>query len=220
MRPDFFGDSYDIVKREIIRGLAPPEHWVVHPMYFVEEPEVEFLNQYEEFLGISLVEGWNNARSEVCAVGQRFQKHIFLDPDTGFWVSIPRVRHRGHQANWSEHLCVEELVEIATVDGRKHSLTLVYDQSYSRNRTFVQRRERAAEKLEQIHELSENDVYGVAYVSHSVLIWVSADKDGLIEATQRFLAHSQLPNPLPNPRLIGGPGLPLHVVPVAQAQGI
>jgi hypothetical protein len=41
MRPKFFGDSYDLVKREIIHGLASDKKWTVHPMYFVFDSEPE-----------------------------------------------------------------------------------------------------------------------------------------------------------------------------------
>ena len=86
MHPDFFGDSYDLVKREIIHGLATAEKWAVHPMYFNFDPEPDpnFIDEYAEFLGIELAVR-DTARDDLVDVSTACQQHLFLDPDTGLW---------------------------------------------------------------------------------------------------------------------------------------
>ncbi len=33
MRMEFFGDSYDVVKRFLLRSIAPDAEWVAFPMF-------------------------------------------------------------------------------------------------------------------------------------------------------------------------------------------
>ena len=144
MNHNFFGDSYDLVKRTIIHGLArSTEEWAVHPMYFSQPPKnifvrENFVHHYTEFLGIGLVEGHNYVRENVREIGVLCPSHLFLDPDTGL---------RLHGGPGPQHLDVLELAAIANAPVRKHKLTLVYDQSYSRQDRLTGRKERAHEKL-------------------------------------------------------------------------
>ena len=193
MNPEKFGDSYDFVKREIIHGLAPADKWDIHPMFFARPQRFNFASQHARFLGISVVEGRIYHRNLVTDVGSGCLNHLFLDPDKGLTVPRRPVRHRRHAVSWNEHICVEELTAIATAEGRKHKLTLVYDQSYSRNIKLEKRMELAAEKLERIRELSGNRLYGVAYVSHVAFIWVSANPGTVVTATRRLRTKKRIP---------------------------
>ena len=187
MNPAFLGDSYDFVKRTIIHGLAPStEEWAVHPMYFSQPRknifvQENFVHQYTEFLGIGLVDGHNYVRENVGEIGALCPSHLFLDPDTGLRI---------HGGPGPQHLDVPELAAIANAPVRKHKLTLVYDQSYSRQLRLEGRMEKAQGKL---GALRDHDIYGAAYVSHLVFIWVSADQDTVIAATNRLIACSRLP---------------------------
>ena len=198
MNPQKFGDSYDFLKRVIIPVLVA-EDWAVHPMYFDATPNQRFLNQYSMFLDIDLVDGWDEPRSEVSAVGQRCQNHLFLDPDTG--LRVPGPTELGHGQHRRTHLNIPELVEIATARGREHRLTLVYDQSYPRHIRLDDRLQRVQEKLTLLHGLG---VYGDAYVSHVAFIWVSASQDAVAAATRQIAAIPGFPVLHPVRRIIKG----------------
>ncbi len=184
MRPELFGDSYDFVKRDLIHWLAPAEEWATHPMYFDEEPEPDFVAIHAAFLGIAVAEGNIADRDSVIAVGEHCPQHLLLDPDTGLWASTKRPN-----GGWDKHIRIGELAQIAQAPLRQDKLTLVFDQSYSRTGD-KERRVLAWNKLER---LRERRIYGVAYVSHAVFIWVSANTDTLTRATQWLLNCSHLP---------------------------
>ena len=189
MHPNFFGDSYDLVKREIIHGLAPTNEWATHPMYFDfdQAPEQGFVDRYAQFLGIALAER-GTSRDDLVDVATACPQHLFLDPDTGLW-DRPGLPNSG---NWDKHVRVGELVAIA--NAHEHRLMLIFDQGYSRIITNEMRGQRVQQKLQTLrHAHEEHEVHGVAYVSHAVFIWVSTDADLLARATQRLLNRSGLP---------------------------
>ena len=203
MRPKFFGDSYDLVKREIIHGLASAKEWTVHPMYFVFDPEPEpepgFVDRYIEFLRIDRAVRSTTRKDLDDVATVAGARYLFLDPDTGLWDG------KGSPGcAWRKHISVGELVRIA--NAREHELTLVFDQGYSRNLTNEARRQRAERKLEALrlaqieHQVTgvntnqgsqQRCLHSVAYVSHAVFIWISTDEDLLASATQRLLGCSR-----------------------------
>ncbi len=188
MNPAFFGDSFDIVKREVIRGLAEPEGWAVHPMYFDAERDDGFDRRHAEFLGIDLAKGNTSDRKMVVEVGEKCQRHLFLDPDTG--LRVPGKKERGHGQHRKKHLNVPELAEITIAQRRKHKLTLVFDQSNVRNKD---RRENVKERLKELRS-RKRKIYGAAYVcKHVVFIWVSHNEDTVENATHRLIDCSGLP---------------------------
>ena len=190
MRPEYLGNSYDIVKREIIHGLAPAEEWATHPMYLDPNQVAGFVDRYAEFLGVGLVAGDIDNRDEVLAVGQHCPQHLLLDPDVGLRTQ-PNPPEGG---NWDRHIMVDELAEIASACGREHTLTLVFDQGYSRTFDDGRRRQGALQKLQALrHAHGEHEVHSVAYVTHVVFIWVSTNEDLLARATQQLLDRSRLP---------------------------
>ncbi len=183
MSPDKFGDSYDIVKREIIQWLAPPEEWAVHPMWF--GPRRDFVEAYYNFLEVEPAEGDITRRRLVSDVGRACPKHLLLDPNTGL-----RTGHRGPPDSQWDHVTIEELADIACADGRESLLTLVFDQSIG-HRTYEDAKEIVAGNLQTLRE--GHEVYGVAYVSHAAFIWVAKDEDLLTSATRQLLKRSRLP---------------------------
>ena len=185
MHHKFFGDSYDLVKRDIIHGLALAEEWAAHPMYFDPIPVAGFVDRYAEFLGIDLA-ARHPPRGILVNVSRACRRHLFLDPDTGLWKWQSNPGNR-----WHKHISMEELAQIANAPGREHRLTLVFDQSYSRSIGNEARRQRAEKKLQTLR--CDHGVHGVAYVSHAVFIWVSRDEDLLARATRRLRARSRLP---------------------------
>ena len=190
MNPEFFGDSYDFVKKEIINGLAPAEDWAVHPMYFSEDPTEGFVESYSRFLGVGAVEGCINDRDLVPAVSELCRKHLFLDPDTGLWVPGVGVEQLQPGGGWDRHLRVEEVGEIAIAPERERMLTLIFDQSYPR-RTLADRRILAEQKLGELRQ--GYGVHGVGYVTHVVFMWFCHDEDVLAEATRKLVEGSRLP---------------------------
>ncbi|MDE0344036.1 MAG: hypothetical protein OXK82_12880 [Deltaproteobacteria bacterium] len=166
MSPDKFGDSYDIVKRDIIHWLACPEEWAVHPMYFGGNRD--FVNRYTDFLGITCAEGDIRSRRRVVSVGRTCPKHLFLDPNTGL-----KPEHQGPTDSQWDHVTMEELAQIADGPNRASKLTLVYDQGYQRP-TNEERKPLAEAKLQTLR--CDHDMHSVAYVAHVVFIWVSKDE--------------------------------------------
>ena len=187
MRPEMFGDSYDFVKKEIIRCLAPPGEWAAHPMYFHPKPVEGFVDRHADFLGITVSEGDIYDRCSVSTVGAASPEHLLLDPDTGLWMR----QRRPPSGDWDEYVRVQELADIAGDPRRERKLTLVFDQSCSRAKD-AKRKLLAQQKLKDI--LNAHDLHGVAYTSHAVFIWVSRDKDLITRATQRLQRLSLLPS--------------------------
>ena len=186
MHTNKFGDSYDIVKRDIIHWLACPEEWAVHPMYWGGRHT--FVADYTRFLGIDPAEGDTSRRNLVVPIGRACPKHLFLDPNTGL-----KPVHRGPTDSQWDHVTIEELAQIADGPDRASNLTLVYDQGYQRP-TNEERKPLAEAKLQALrHAREEHQVHSVAYVSHVAFIWVSKDEDLLATATQQLLDRSRLP---------------------------
>ena len=183
MSPDKFGDSYDIVKKDIIHWLACPEQWAVQPMCWGGNHS--FVADYTRFLGIDLADGDTSRRNLVVPVGRAYPKHLLLDPHTGL-----SPRHQGPTDSLWSHVTIEELAQIADGPDRVSNLTLVFDQSIG-HRTREDGTEIVKENLQTLRY--DHKVHGAAYVSHAAFLWVSKDQDLLDRATQQLLDRSGLP---------------------------
>jgi len=53
MRMQFFGDSYDVVKRFLLHTIAPEAKWIAFPM-FTHEVAADDITAFEAFLGVSI----------------------------------------------------------------------------------------------------------------------------------------------------------------------
>jgi hypothetical protein len=188
MDPKKLGDSYDFVKREIMRGLAPPEHWAAHPMYFAQEQnrDSNFLARYKAFLGVHRVAGDIFDREQVVTLGRQCQEHLLLDPDTG----LPGPKSRRPRGGRRVCIDIGELAKIATAPKRRQMLTLVFDQCYSRANCHQVNKEIAENKLKA---LRHHGVYGAAYVSHAVFIWVSGCKLSVVGGSRRLMRDLRIP---------------------------
>lgn len=163
---------------------APAEEWATHPMCW--GPRADFVAEYAKFLGIALAEGDITRRPLVSAVARACPHHFLLDPNTGL-----RAEHTGPTDSLWDHITVEELAEMASADGRKDKLTLIFDQSVDRKK-FKDAKELVEQNLQTLR--CNHEVHGVAYyVTHVAFIWVSKNQDLLDRATQRLLKHSRLP---------------------------
>ena|SRR5437016_10816864 len=85
MRMQFFGDSYDVVKRFLIHTVAPDAKWTVFPM-FTHEVAAADIFAFEAFLGVSVASphamtSSTDRASHLSVLADH--RHIFLDPDIG-----------------------------------------------------------------------------------------------------------------------------------------
>ncbi|MCI0624488.1 MAG: hypothetical protein L0387_23050 [Acidobacteria bacterium] len=179
MKRQFFGDSYDIVKRAFLDHLKPLGEWVVNPM-FTDAVSEEEASNFSDFLGAVLLTndvftGKTN-RSEYFASSHECG-HLFLDPDTGLRIMATQ------SAKSPSYLFAAELVSISKA--RPNSLTLVFDQSLARGNE----RRQVQEKLTH---LSQEGLHSLAYVSHACFILVGIDTSLMDKAQQAILQKSRL----------------------------
>jgi hypothetical protein len=117
-------------------------------------------------------------RDAYLAPARDCREHVFLDPDTG----IRLLPTRGKKA--PGYIFGPELVAIA--NARPGRLTLVFDQSLARGKE----RQQLQNKLSN---LAEQDVHGVAYVSHACFVLVGTDHSAVAEALETLKRQSGLP---------------------------
>lgn len=108
MHADYFGDSYDIVKRFSCQELRTLGYDIVADPMFALGGEA-IVEGYCRFLGVRLMQG--EAPSGA-------QRALFLDPDTG-------VREK----SGPKHLALSQLAEHAG----DYDLVFVFDQAFSRS---------------------------------------------------------------------------------------
>lgn len=189
MHPRYLGDYYDIVKRELMRGLLPGERWTAHPMYFdystPGDPQRAFPRRYASFLRVRLLDGDIWDRDKVVDVSARCHGHLFLDPDHGIWLG----KNLEPVGGWMRHLKGSEVVQIVRSEGRESSLTLVF--ADTRRDNFNARHRRITEMLSGIQQ--RHQIHGNGYVSSLAFVWLSMDGDLVEEATRRLLERSGLP---------------------------
>ena len=90
MRLEFFGDSYDIVKRALIQWLAPLGQWHVQPL-FTDDVSQQQATTFARFLGARLIEPFQArtpAEYKAALDGCKGVGNLLVDPDVG--VSLPR----------------------------------------------------------------------------------------------------------------------------------
>lgn len=180
MKLQYFGDSYDIVKKSMIAWLSEFEPWVTHPM-FTEDFKPEVAAAFSRLLGTPLL-------SETVLTPQtdragyfsscRTAGNLFLDPDTG--VCLEPLR--GSKS--VRYVFGAELVEWSGL--RPSALTLIFDQSYSRG----SQNEGIQKKLAYF---AAANVYGFAYSSHATFLLLGADSELIKRARERLLEVSGLP---------------------------
>lgn len=179
MKPEFFGDSYDIVKRSFLHWLRPFGKWAVHPMFTEPVPERQ-AQEFSRFLGAELLttEVLTPKTDRACYFRSSHEcGHLFLDPDTGLPMNPP-----GRDA-LPRYLLRPELVSMTRE--RPKSLTLVFDQSLGRGKAISQMEAK-------LSELAKEHVCGFAYLSHVGFILVSADERLVSEALNKILSDRSL----------------------------
>ena len=181
MKPTFLGDSYDIVKQSLLRGLGAMGTWATHPM-FSERVSPNQAQALSHLLGTRLLseEALTPAsdRAAYLAPARECRHHVFLDPDTG--IRLEPIQ--GGKAP----LYVFGTEILAIVSARPYALTLVFDQSLARGRE----REQLGSKLAV---LADHGLHAVAYVSHACFVLVGASGPLVARAAEALAWESRLP---------------------------
>lgn len=181
MKLQFFGDSYDIVKKSLISWLGEFGSWSAHPM-FTESVSLDQAALYTRFLGARLVATETLAPNTDRAAyfsSCRSAGNLFLDPDTGVRLE-PR---RGLKS--MNYVFGPELVALS--QARPAALTLVFDQSFSRGSQTPHIQEKLA-------FFASHGVHGFAYSSHAPFLVLSAESELAERAYGKLLEMSGLPS--------------------------
>lgn len=181
MKFKYFGDSYDIVKKSLLAWLGEFGAWRAHPM-FTERVSPERAGQFARFLGVELISAEEltpGIKREEYFSACRSAGNLFLDPDTG--ISL---EDRGG-AKSVNYVFGKELIELS--EARPESLTLVFDQSYSRGNQEPQIQKKLA-------FFTGKNVYSFAYCSHATFLVLGAKAELVKRARQRLLEVSGLPS--------------------------
>ena len=179
MRMDYFGDTFDIVKKSLLNWLHPFGKWSAHPM-FTENVDSDRAEEFERFLGIPLVTREvlrpNSNRSEYFRPCRTCQ-NLFLDPDIGVRLEESRSVESPH------YIFAKELIDL--VRARLGFLTMVFDQCLARGKE----REQIQRKLR--HFCGE-EVFGFAYVSHTSFV-ILGQAEIVARAKEVLIKASGLP---------------------------
>jgi hypothetical protein len=181
VRLQYFGDSYDIVKKALIGWLGEFGDWTAHPM-FTEPVSPEEAEMFSRFLGVRLIStDVLTPKTDRAAYMApcRGAGNLFLDPDTGV-----RLQARGG-ANSVNYVFGQELIALSRT--RPGALTLVFDQSYSRG-------DQNSQVREKLSYLMSQGAYGFAYCSHAPFLLVGVDAKLVSRAYIRLLDASGLPH--------------------------
>ena len=189
MNYSHFGDAPDSVKRDLIQCLAPCGEWFVHPMFTDDNP-AHYAEDYYNLLNaqpaVPTEPFMQATRDAQLALANDCQGHLFFDPDTGLCINAdpPRLAER------RKFLMPNELVNVARA--RPDNLTLVYDQSLTRNTNEV--RQAIRHKLQQLTRMG---VCGLSYYGGTNVSFV------LISQNPELIANA-------SGILRAAPGLPAH----------
>ena len=181
MKLQYFGDSYDIVKKALIAWLGEFGDWAAHPM-FTEAVSHERIEMFSRFLGARLLSTEiltpKTDRATYLAPCQSVG-NLFLDPDTGV-----RLQARD-DAKSVDYVFGQELVVLSRA--RPMALTMVFDQSYSRG-------DQKSQIQEKLSSLGSQGVHGFAYCSHAPFLILSVDAKLVRRAYSSLLKASGLPS--------------------------
>lgn len=172
---EYFGDSYDVVKRFLLRSLGPTASWDAFPMLTHEVSELD-LAAFEEFLGVRIASPGVLAAEVDRAQHLRVMPnrlYVFLDPDTGI-----KLKPCGG-ARSAKYVFGPELVDLCLDDPQR--LVLVFDQSFSRNE------EREQSMNDKLAYFYGRGVHSFAYLSHACFVVLSASRPVLDSAFDRLI---------------------------------
>lgn len=164
MRFEYFGDSYDIVKRALVQWLAPLGPWYVQPL-FTDDVSPQQAVAFARFLGARLVHPFqarNAKEREIALEACKARGNVFVDPDTGVVLSRPGKLVK------PTHLSTASLHALST-ENPDHVI-VSFDQAL--------RREAPEESLRsKIAWLAQEHIAAVAFRSHASFLFCSTSAD-------------------------------------------
>ena len=171
-----FGDPYDLAKRFLMECLAPGEPWGIVPM-FTDAWRDDQIAAYERLLngrGLSPSVIEPDTDRTVYFRDIAWAGHSFGDPDTGISIEPRR------PDEWPKFISIPELSDLVFRNPRH--LTLVYDQSYSRQSHRIRPR-----MLRKLAILSERGIIGFGYLGQASFLILSQDQNAIAKARQNLL---------------------------------
>ena len=183
MRMKFFGDSFDIVKKQMLAWLGTGGRWAVQPM-FTEQVVGDDAQAYARFLGAQLLNSGvftrKVDRSSFLST-PNWHWDVFFDPDTGIAKDSKSAKFPQSPQNY---LLIEELVQI--VRERPEFLTLVFDKSVPRGS------ERNAEEA-KLEAFKAEGIAGFAYIGQAPFVALSCNPNNIQVAAMSLVTQSKLP---------------------------
>ena len=192
---EFFGDCYQYTHRVLLRAIAPPDQWIVHPMLFRRvgggPPGGGLATAaYAQCSGLAgeavLSEKRERRRltrhTMVADVEPYLNHYLFLDPDTGIDI---------HGGGSTSHVAAQQLAEIA--QARNGEIALVFDHAYAYEAGKAQ--DRVFRKLQFLW--NAHQLHGAAVIVRTnplvTYVWVSTEYRAVEEVRDRI--RRQLPIP-------------------------
>ena len=175
MHQRFFGESRDIIKRQLMTMLVPGTKWHAHPMWYgnrTEEPQLaDFLKEYADAMNVTIAKGGDSKNPpELVQATKSCTEHLFLDPDTGLGKRTSKNRFT--------HVDYDDFIQIVKDPARKDRLTLIYDQGYSRAGKWD---DFEAAICRKVKLLREHNIHAVGYLAELsvklAFIWASVNRD-------------------------------------------
>lgn len=184
MRLEYFGDSYDIVKRALLEWLTPLGQWHIQPL-FTEDVSLSQATAFAHFLGARLVQPFTARTGAECRAaldGCKGIGNLLVDPDIGVVLPQPgkSVKRTHLSAAALQVLCA----------GNPGNVIMSFDQAL--------RREAPEESLRsKVVWLAEGGTAALAFRSHASFIFCSSSSDRVDD-----VAHLLLEAGLPESRLV------------------
>jgi hypothetical protein len=180
MKLQYFGDSYDIVKKSLLAWLKDFGPWVTHPMFtesFSTEAEAFRRMLETPLVSVELLTPQTNREKYFSEC--RGADNLFLDPDTGVRLESCRGKKS------VRYIFGSELVDLCRA--KPKSLTLVFDQCFSRqfDKKLLLRR--------KLQYFAEANISAIAYDSHATFLLLGADANLINRARKRVMEVSGLP---------------------------
>jgi len=180
MRMDYFGDSYDIVKKFLVKSIAPNAEWITLPM-FTHEVNNKDIKSIEQFLHVRVifkVKVTTTTDRDKYFAGSANHQHIFIDPDTG--ISLKKI----YGKNSTNYVFGPELVSICEQNPER--LLLIFDKSVPRGNED----ESVGRKLEYFRE---HNLFCFAYKSHACFMVLSLS-NSVCKKAYNNLINANLPS--------------------------
>jgi hypothetical protein len=164
MRFEYFGDSYDIVKRALIQWLAPLGQWYVQPL-FTDDVSPQQADAFARFLGARLIQPCQARNARECEIALEACKatgNLLVDPDTG--VTLPQAGKPVKRT----HLSAAALQVLCTAN--PDHVIVSFDQA-------LRREAPEASLRSKIVWLAERQIAAVAFRSHASFLFCSTSAD-------------------------------------------